>query len=177
MRTGFVVLFALLSGAAAGQTPPAVEWEKPVELFAVPGGPLVVEDAQKLPPSGKLNVMVEGGPAGSMSVSDVLDHIRQGRRVWLLNFKSTTPTCDVDYSEIDAEKKASDERKRQMDRRGDIIPLHHQYEQEMYYEDRRNRIYEKTCGKPTRNYNADRPDMRKRACDVLGVVCKPVKHW
>jgi hypothetical protein len=177
MRIGWIVLSALLSGAAAAQTPPVVEWEKRAELFAFPGELLVLEEVQKQPPSGKLNVMVEGGSTGSMSVPDVLYQMRQGKRVWSLNFKSSSPPCDVDYSEVDAEKKASDERKHQMERRGEVISLQHQYEQEMYYEERRNRVFEQTCGKRSSDSGSRPTDMRQKACVIVAKDCKARKHW
>lgn len=177
MRIEWIVLSTLLSGVAAAQTPPVVEWEKPAELFAFPGQLLVLEEVQKLPPSGKLDVMVEGGPTGSMSAADVLDQMRQGKRVWSLGFKSSSPPCDVDFSEVDAEKKTSDEHKRQMERRGEVIPLQHQYEQEMYYEARRNQIFEQTCGKRSSDPGSRPIDMRQKACAIVAKDCKPRKHW
>jgi hypothetical protein len=113
------------------------------------------------------------------------------------DFGSLPQGCCVDSSDIAAEKKASDEHLRQMQRRGEVIPLQHQYEQELYYEDRTARQYEEACGKPparTVDPNADpnvewkfskptdwKPtdmtEMAKKACKAIGVVCKPVKHW
>lgn len=180
MRTRLVALSlsALLSGgAAAAQTPPAIQWERRAEIFATPGDLLVLEEVQKLPPSSELKVVVEGGPAGSMLVSEVLEHMRQGKRVRMLDFKSPSPPCEVDYSEVDAEKKASDERKRLMDRRGELVPLQHQYEQEMYFEERRTQVFERACGKRSSDPVSRPIDMRQKACAIVAKDCKARKHW
>jgi hypothetical protein len=108
------------------------------------------------------------------------------------DFGSLPQACCVDNSDIAAEQKASDEHLRQMKRREEVIPLQHQYEQELYYEDRRAKRYEETCGKqPARTVDPDvdpnvqwkfsKPtdmiEMAKKACKAIGVDCKPVKHW
>lgn len=177
MRFGLIVLVVLLAEAAAAQTPQP-ETNLMTPSYAVPGGLLALEDVQKLPPDGALAVVVDN-VGRSMKVADILKLLQEGKLVRSLRTVPTQPpSCTVDYAEITAEKKASDDRLRQMQRRGDIIPVLHQYEQEMYYEDRRNRLYVKTCGKPRgEEYRSLQTGMNQRACAALGVVCKPRKHW
>lgn len=173
MRPGLIVL-VLLAASAAAQTPQP-EAKATVPPYAVPGDLLTLEEVQKLPPDEVLTVVADN-IVRTMKVADILKLLREGELVRSLR---TIPTraspCKVDYSEINAEKKASDDRLRQMQRRGEVIPVLHQYEQEMYYEDRRDRLYEKTCGRPREDEFTN--DMRRKACGALGAVCKPRKHW
>jgi len=98
------------------------------------------------------------------------------------------PGCRADYSDIEAEERESDARRRAM--RDTVIPLKDQYEQELYYKDRRAKRYEEMCGKTTIAIDSseaidlkfqplipERVDMTRKACKAIGVVCKPVKHW
>ena len=98
------------------------------------------------------------------------------------------PSCEVDYSDIAAEQKASDARLRQMRRREEVIPLQHQYEQELYYKDRYAKRREEQCGKSPAPKpggvkkrllpeSVDLDEMTRKACQAIDVVCKPVKHW
>ena len=175
MRFGLIATVLLLASAAAAQAPQAADQGCSPSVYTA-SAPLVLEEVERMQPSIRLDVVVERGPAGSMSAADVLEQMRKGKRVWQLR-RDAVPSCDPDYSEVVAEQRASDERLRQMARRGDVIPLQHQYEQEMYYEDRRKQVYEKSCGRPLRNPASCKADMRQKACEVLGVICKPVKHW
>jgi hypothetical protein len=175
MRLRLIALALLLANNAGAQTPLIADQNCSPTVFAA-GAPLILEDVEKMDPSLRLNVVVERGAAGAMAAADVLEQMRRGKRVWPLR-ADPAPSCDPDYSEVVAEKRISDERLRQMERRGDVIPLQHQYEQEMYYEDRRKQVYEKACGKPSRNPSTCKTDMKQKACEVLGVVCKPAKHW
>jgi len=108
------------------------------------------------------------------------------------DFGSPPQGCCVDSSDIAEEKKASDEHLRQMQRRGEVIPLQHQYEQELYYDDRFAKRREEQCGKPPArtvdpdvdpnvewkfSQPTDMIEMAKKACKAIGVDCKPVKHW
>jgi len=88
------------------------------------------------------------------------------------------PSCPVDYSEIEAEKQVSDEHLRQMKRKLEVIPLKDQYEQELYYQDRRAKLYEKTCGNGAKYTIRPEPTgMTWKACEIIAADCKPVKHW
>ncbi len=170
MRACILIFVLLLSPAAMSQTPePDNKGDGKELVLKMP------DDRQlflKAPDDGR--VLVPVPPGGSID-EGVLKEL-QGAGLTPVPWYA----CDVDYTDIDAEEKVSDERFRAL--RGKVIPLQHQYEQELYYQDRRAKRFEKTCGKQSERQakysnTPKRDDMTVKACEVIGVVCKPVKHW
>ena len=152
MRAWILISVVLLSPAALSQTPPSGDCEKPAYAPA----PYVQPTDEK---SREL-------------LKKQLEFLSAGA--------DRLPDCQVNYCDIDAEQRASNEYFRRK-LKGQVIPLQHQYEQEFYYRDRRARRHEETCGKlPKRENITGKPDpteMTMQACEAIGVVCKPVKHW
>jgi len=176
MRLSPLILVLLLAPAAAAQTPqpvPEQTWRlAPYQSVPIPPGS--EKSLSTLPPDARLLIEVDS-IVRIVRPAELQELLREGKQV-----RPGPPPCRVDYSKVDAEKKASDQHLREMKRRGEAVPVIHQFEQEMYYEDRRTKLYEKTCGKPATTAPLTRetpPDMRKKACEALGAVCKPVKHW
>lgn len=159
MRVWILVSALLLSPAAMSQTPPpAGQKEK---------GQVLVDRRVFLDANGK---PVEG---------EARERILQQLRALDPSNVNPPTVCEADYSDITAEKTASDEHFRAM--RGKVVPLQHQYEQELYYRDRRAKRYEETCGRPPKRKGVtgmpDPNEMTMQACKAIGVVCKPMKHW
>lgn len=151
MRAWILISALLLSPAAVSQTPPSSDCEKAVYA-----------------------------PMPYVQALDEKSREQMKRQLEALSADAGPPThCQPNYCDIDAEKRASDDYFRRK-LKGQVVPLQHQYEQELYYRDRRGKRYEETCGKLPKWDTAggvDPTEMTMKACKAIGVVCKPVKHW
>ncbi|MDP3738426.1 MAG: hypothetical protein Q8R02_13615 [Hyphomonadaceae bacterium] len=146
------MLFLAVAPNALSQTPPATE--------------------QKQPPQTEWMIRDESGVLRSYNKAQIEELKKQGA-IFPLELG-----CPVDYSDIDAEKAASKEHRRKM--KDEIIPLKHQYEQELYYRQRAQKRLQETCGaantvNPSGYVSFE--EITRKACDVIGEVCMPVKHW
>jgi len=155
-------------------------------ILALVLAPIALAQAPEQSPS-----QLDRGRKCSVYVAGPLD-AKKREELEKLDFGSLPQACCADSSDIVAEKKASDEHLKQMQRRGEVIPLQHQYEQELYYDDRFAKRREEACGKqpartagpnvdPDIEWKFSKPtdmiEMAKKACKAIGVDCKPVKHW
>jgi hypothetical protein len=178
------ILLVFLTPVAAAQVGEAVEGGRLcVDEGRLDEGRLCFDKAYTLENPDGSTKKVLPIPEGAVLSKKTLDDLaKQG-----ITPVVVPPGCRADYSDIDAEQKDSDARRRAM--RDTVIPLKHQYEQELYYKDRRAKRHQETCGKEpppslgkalSPAFNADKPDlvdMTRKACEVIGEICKPVKHW
>jgi hypothetical protein len=179
--------FALvLAPVALAQAPPQPgQAIGPSAVFALPDGPLTLEQVQRLPPDARLMVVTPDGVAGPRNAEDVLKLLREGKEVRSLRSTQRVGCEPPEYAEIRAEQTASNEKLLKMQRRGEIIPLQHQYEQELYYRERFAMVREAKCGKtPTPDPEVGAwvpqppmPDMTLKACRAIAPDCQPRKHW
>jgi hypothetical protein len=173
MRLLLPMLMLVASPAAISQNPPN---EAPDAYITIgtPDGLLRMPVEEGLDESGQIERKVIVPPQ-VLQNETLIDSLRKQGLTPTLG-QNPRPICNVDYSDIDAERKASETRLRVI--KDKVIPLQHQYEQELYYWDRREKRFEEKCGvrKPS-EWDQRRIDMTKKACKAIEVECKPVKHW
>jgi hypothetical protein len=170
MRVLLPVLAFLVAPAALSQTPPD-KAPGPKIAIEAPDGNAFLPGYETLDENGQIEKRVVVPPE-VLQNQKLLESLRnQG-----FTPVPGPPPCIADYSDIHAEQRASDARLRTM--KGTVIPLQHQYEQELYYRDRMEKRTVEKCGALKRSeWDQRRGDMTKKACEAIEVECKPVKHW
>jgi hypothetical protein len=174
MRLLLLVLILVAAPAAVSQTPPKNGADLEIILENLEGLTEPYNGYEAVNENGQVEKRIVVPPEVFRNERQMESLRKQGLTPVL--GPRPVPDCSADYSDIDAEQKESDSRLRAM--RDRVIPLQHQYEQELYYRDRREKRYEEKCGKQKRaDWDQRNLDMTKQACKAIEVACKPVKHW
>lgn len=176
-----LVLEVTALGAAEAQqpSPPASSHSVPPAVKSyLQGAPPTVDELEQLPLGAMVSMEDDKGGSCLMSVISAIGMIKQtGRRFSCPAISKPDPPCEQAEAEIGAEKRKSDDHLHEMEKRGEIVTVLQQYEQEMYYEDRKAKLYRKFCQKPAPPVEGPTISMRTKICAASPAGCKPVKHW